>query len=122
MYVVDVDGVECVLSVENVMVKYFVKLCKSKAYWDERGMVVLLLSVFMCECFGCVGEGCEVKMLFVVDWVEVLVGIWVKRVIRASASVLKKCAGVNNVDGLDVVGEFVLLVIMNVCEFVDGVK
>ena len=42
--------------------------------------------------------------------------------IRAPASVLKKCAGVNNADGLDAVGEFASPVIMNAREFVDGAK
>jgi len=118
----DADGVERVSSAENATVKHFVKLCKSKAYRDERGTVVLSSSVLMRECFGRAGEGREAKTLFVADWAEAPAGIRAKRVIRAPASVLKKCAGVNNADGLDAVGEFASPKIMNAREFVDGAK
>ena len=107
-------------SAENATVKHFVKLCKSKAYRDERGTVVLSSSVLMRECFGRAGEGREAKTLFVADWAEAPAGIRAKRVIRAPASVLKKCAGVNNADGLDAVGEFASPVSMNAREFGEG--
>jgi len=118
----DADGVERVSSAENATVKHFAKLCKSKAYRDERGSVVLSSSVLMRECFGRAGQGREAKTLFIAEWAEAPEGIRANRVIRAPASVLKKCAGVNNADGLDAVGEFASPKIMNAREFVDGAK
>lgn len=102
--------------------KRFAKLCKSKAFRDEVGSVVLASSTLMRECFGRGSEKTIAKTLFVADWARVPEGISAKRVMRANAAVMKKCAGVLNADGLDCVGEFEAPRIMDYGEFVKNAK
>lgn len=116
----DVD-VERVTSVDNAAVKHFARLCKSKAYRDERGSVVLASSVLVRECFG-VGRARRAKTLFVGDRARIPEDISADRIVRAPARVMKKCAGVANGDGLDVVGEFEAPKITRGGEFVAGAK
>ena len=116
----DVD-VERVTSVDNAAVKHFARLCKSKAYRDERGSVVLASSVLVRECFG-VGRARRAKTLFVGERARIPEDISADRIVRAPARVMKKCAGVANGDGLDVVGEFEAPKITRGGEFVAGAK
>jgi len=114
---------ERVTSGENPTVKRFAKLCKSKRFREETNSVVLSSSVLMRECFGSAATSREAEVLFVADWADVdAIGVRAKRVIRAPANVLKKCAGVNNADGLDAVGEFEAPRIVNAREFTKRAK
>jgi len=115
------DDVERVTSVDNAAVKHFAKLCKSKAYRDERGSVVLASSVLMRECFG-EGRATTAKTLFVAERAQIPDGISARRIVRAPPHVMKKCAGVANADGLDCVGEFEAPKIARSREFVAAAK
>jgi RNA methyltransferase, TrmH family len=99
------DRLERIASGDNDAVKRFAKLCKSKSFRDAERSVVLASSVLMRECFVSRG-GARARTLFVADWAEKPDWIDADRVVRAPASVMKKCAGVNNGDGLDLIGEF----------------
>jgi len=114
------DRVERVESVDNEVVKRFAKLNKSKSFRDETKSVVLSSSVLVRECFASSGSArARARTLFVAEWADVPDWIDAGRVVRAPARVMKKCAGVLNGDGLDLVGEFEMPEIMNARTFVE---
>lgn len=114
------ERVERVESVDNEVVKRFAKLNKSKSFRDETKSVVLSSSVLVRECFASSGSArARARTLFVAEWAEVPDWIDAERVVRAPARVMKKCAGVLNGDGVDLVGEFEMPEIMNARMFVE---
>ena len=114
------ERVERVESVDNEVVKRFAKLNKSKSFRDETKSVVLSSSVLVRECFASSGSArARARTLFVAEWAEVPDWIDAGRVVRAPARVMKKCAGVLNGDGVDLVGEFEMPEIMNARTFVE---
>jgi RNA methyltransferase, TrmH family len=114
------DDYEYVSSVENAAVKRLAKLCKNRKFRDDERAVVLASSTLMRECFGTGAPGStktRARVLFLSDTASVPPGVDAARVLRAPERVMKKCAGVANADGLDVVGEFELPHVLTRGEF-----
>jgi len=107
-----VDESETIItSVENALVKRMTKLRESKKFRDDERAVVVASSTVMRECFSIRpgGRGQKktiARILVLSENAKVPKEIEAMRIVRASERVLKKCAGVENADALDVVGEF----------------
>lgn len=101
---VDASDEERVSSTDNATVKHFAKLVKSKTHRDQHGSVVVAGATLLTEIYENGGVP-EAKVVFLGDDAVLPNGMRANRVIRSSEHVLKKAAGLQNMDRVDVVAE-----------------
>jgi TrmH family RNA methyltransferase len=95
---------ERVTSTDNATVKHFAKLVKSKAHRDANGSVVVAGAGLLEEIYANGGVE-DARVVFLGEDAETPRGMRARRVVRAPEHVLKKAAGLQSVDRVDVVAE-----------------
>lgn len=95
---------ERVTSTDNATVKHFAKLVKSKAHRDVNGSVVVAGAGLLEEIYANGGVE-DARVVFLGEDAETPRGMRARRVVRAPEHVLKKAAGLQSVDRVDVVAE-----------------
>ena len=91
-------------STDNTTVKHFAKLIKSKAHRDASGSVVVAGAGLLEEIYAN-GRVEDARVVFLGENAEIPRGMRARRVARAPGHVLKKAAGLQSVDRVDVVAE-----------------
>ena len=91
-------------STDNATVKHFAKLVKSKAHRDANGSVVVAGAGLLEEIYANGGVE-DARVVFLGEAAETPRGMRARRVVRAPEHVLKKAAGLQSVDRVDVVAE-----------------
>lgn len=95
---------ERVTSTDNATVKHFAKLVKSKAHRDASGSVVVAGAGMLEEIYADGGVE-DARVVFLGEDAETPRGMRARRIVRAPEHVLKKAAGLQSVDRVDVVAE-----------------
>jgi tRNA G18 (ribose-2'-O)-methylase SpoU len=95
---------ERVTSTDNATVKHFAKLVKSKAHRDASGSVVVAGAGMLEEIYADGGVE-DARVVFLGEDAETPRGMRARRIVRAPEHVLKKAAGLQSVDRVDIVAE-----------------